>query len=586
MSSYTAVNKTCQSCNNNFTIYPEDFEFYEKMQVPPPDQCPDCRSQSRTCFRNESTLYVRECDFSKKKIISIYSQDKDLTVYDQKVWWSDDWDPMEYGMEYDFSKSFFEQYAELMKRVPRLSIINKQSVNSDYCNYSNSNKDCYLCFASHFNEACMFNWYAWKNMDCVDCRSVIKSELAYQCNFCNNVYGSAFLEYSFDCSECFFGYNLVGCQNCFLSSNLKHKQYYFMNKQLSKEEYYQKVNSLFNGSYSNLLKILDIFQQIKKETIRIPVYQKSCVDCKGADLMYCKGLFDVFDAAYCEDCRYLYPKSTNVYNSMDTNKMGYNRSEWCYMTIGCGGLSNSRFCDSCWDNNDLTYCNLCFSSSNLFGCIGLKSKEYCILNKQYTKEEYLDMTARIIKQMKENNEWGKFFPKYISNFAYNETTAQEYFPLNKEQAQEQGFKWKDPEQRKYPIDIPTDKIPDNIKDTDSSIVGKIIECAHNNKNCNEQCTTAFKIIPKEYEFYKKMNLPIPRLCPNCRHYQRIKQRNPLKLWKRRCMCNGKTSINNVYTNTVEHSHGSDPCPNEFYTSYSPDRPEIVYCEKCYQSEVV
>ena len=41
-----------------------------------------------------------------------------------------------------------------------------------------------------------------------------------------------------------------------------------------------------------------------------------------------------------------------------------------------------------------------------------------------------------------------------------------------------------------------------------------------------------------------------------------------------------------YQNTVEHSHHKGKCPNEFETSYAPDRPEIVYCEQCYQAEVI
>ncbi|KKT22561.1 MAG: hypothetical protein UW08_C0006G0001, partial [Parcubacteria group bacterium GW2011_GWB1_43_8b] len=67
--------------------------------------------------------------------------------------------------------------------------------------------------------------------------------------------------------------------------------------------------------------------------------------------------------------------------------------------------------------------------------------------------------------------------------------------------------------------------------------------------------------------------------------QRLKQRNPLKLWHRHCQCKGKKSENNTYTNTITHQHGDSPCPNEFETSYSPDRPEIVYCEQCYNAEI-
>ena len=116
----------------------------------------------------------------------------------------------------------------------------------------------------------------------------------------------------------------------------------------------------------------------------------------------------------------------------------------------------------------------------------------------------------------------------------------------------------------------------------------------------EQCTQAFRIIPQELDFLRKMNLPLPRLCPNCRHYQRIKQRNPLKLWHRRCQCSGLTSENKVYTNTASHPHHMElppsvgtptakpvgACPNEFETTYAPERPEIVYCEACYLREVV
>src|SRR3989338_2140638 len=186
---------------------------------------------------------------------------------------------------------------------------------------------------------------------------------------------------------------------------------------------------------------------------------------------------------------------------------------------------------------------------------------------------YIDKKGRIYK-------YGEFFPPELSPFRYNETIAQEYFPLTKEQAIEQGYQWKDPEERNITIDLKSEDLPDHIKDVGNDIVNKVIECQHQS-NCNEQCTTAFKIIKPELDFYKKMNLPLPRLCPNCRHYQRLKQRNPLKLWKRQCQCNGTQSDNKIYQKTISHAHSTNHCENEFETTYSPDRKEIVYCEKCY-----
>src|SRR3989338_7109764 len=121
----------------------------------------------------------------------------------------------------------------------------------------------------------------------------------------------------------------------------------------------------------------------------------------------------------------------------------------------------------------------------------------------------------------------------------------------------------------------------------ASMLNEVIRCEHDQK-CNEQCTQAFRIISSELEFYRQMNLPLPRLCPNCRHFQRIKQRNPLRLWHRKCKCAGEASENKVYQNTADHIHHSktEHCQNEFETTYAPERPEIVYCEACYLREVV
>jgi len=197
---------------------------------------------------------------------------------------------------------------------------------------------------------------------------------------------------------------------------------------------------------------------------------------------------------------------------------------------------------------------------------------------------YMDQKGRVYR-------YGEFFPPELSPFAYNETIAQEYFPLTKEEAEAQGYRWRDPDTKNYTITKLPSALPDHIKDVNDSILKETIGCAHAAPpagGCNHQCTTAFKIIPEELQFYRRMNLPLPRLCPNCRHYERLAQRNPLRLWHRQCMCDPSTSSGQAtkYQNTAKHFHGDKPCPNEFETSYSPERPEIVYCEQCYNAEVV
>jgi hypothetical protein len=140
-------------------------EFYEKVSpsfggekymIPPPTLCPDCRQQRRLAFRNERKLYKRKCDATKKEIVSIYSPDKPYTVYHQDYWWSDAWDPLSYGKEFDFSRSAFEQFGELMQVVPRPSLLNSHTENSEYVNYSSYLKNSYLVFDTTQGENLLF----------------------------------------------------------------------------------------------------------------------------------------------------------------------------------------------------------------------------------------------------------------------------------------------------------------------------------------------------------------------------------------------------------------------------------------------
>ena len=160
--------------------------------------------------------------------------------------------------------------------------------------------------------------------------------------------------------------------------------------------------------------------------------------------------------------------------------------------------------------------------------------------------------------------YGEFYPMEFSVFAVNETAAQEYFPMDKATALKQKLSWRDEPTRSYKITMATDQLPDRAIDAGEDLTKAIIACAHGG-TCAQQCTTAFRILVEDLELYKRASLPLPKLCPNCRHYERQAKRNPLKLWPRSCQHEG--------------------CKNTFETSYAPDRPEKVYCIECYQQEV-
>jgi len=561
--------KICQNCKKDFTIEPDDFGFYEKIKVPPPTFCPECRLQRRFAVRNERNLYHRNCGLCKKSIISMYSADKPFPVYCHDCWWGDGWNPMDYAVEYDFSKPFFKQFSFLLSKVPRPNLIESNTKNCNYCNYFADGKDCYLCFGSIEVESCLYG-SPYQSKYCVDTFLTRESEYAYQCIDCEKLSRSMFCQDCTNSLDLIYCFDCKNCQDCIGCVGLRGQKYHIFNKSYSREEYLKEKARLFENTRAGFEKVLNKFNELKvKFSHKFSTILQS-VNVSGDHIVQSKNAHNCFDIKRCEDVRYC----KQIIDAKDVRDANYCEfGEMCYEYIGFWKINNVKFSNTCGDCSACTYSDFCSNSSYLFGAISLRNKSYCILNKQYTKEEYEKMIPKILEHMdsmpykdekRRIYKYGEFFPSELSPFSYNETIAQEYFPLTKEQALEQGYKWKDKENRNYEIDIKAGKIPNDIKEVDDSILGKVIECEHKGK-CNEQCTEAFKIISAELQFYQRMNLSIPHLCPNCRHYERLKQRNPLKLWHRKCMHEG--------------------CSNEFETSYAPDRSEIVYCEKCYQKEV-
>ena len=576
--------KRCVQCKKDFTIESEDFTFYERIQVPPPTWCPDCRQRRRYAWRNERTLYKRSCDLCKKNIISIYSQNKPFKVYCTECWWSDKWDSSSYGRDFDFSTSFFEQWQKLQLEVPRIALLNKNdNVNSEYTHHSGNSKNCYFCFSIFDAEDTLYSTNVYLgNKDCCDCYHIEQgNNLLYECVDTHKSYHCQYCLVIRDCNECLYCYDCRGCTNCFLSTNLRNKSYYIENIPYSKEGYFEKLKEYNLNSASGRKIIYDKFlENLKFKALHRFAFIEKSNDVSGNIIFNSKNTHYAFDATEVEDVKYGIV-CVGVKNSMDSYHYGLGGSELIYETHAMVHSYNILFTHLSYDNSHLTYCDSCHSSENLFGCVGMKRNKYCILNKAYQPEEYKKLKEKIIAHMRETGEYGEFFPPQLSPFGYNETQGQVYMPFKtKEEAINSGWKWED-EATTGTFGKETlrpEAIPDTSDDVQDSILNEVLVCAECNRN--------YKIVPNELNFYRREKIPIPRFCPECRYRKRLVLRPPRKLWHRKCTCAAQKSANGVYNNSVQHFHNQNPCPNEFETSYAPDRPEIVYCEQCYNSEVV
>ncbi|MFA5999680.1 MAG: hypothetical protein WC783_01735 [Candidatus Paceibacterota bacterium] len=590
----SSENRTCQSCKKDFTIEPEDFDFYEKMDVPPPTWCPECRMIRRLAYREDRPLYKDKCDKCGKDIISIFAPESSLYAYCSPCWWGDGWDASTYGKDYDFGKTFFEQFHELQKVVPREATGSKNSTN---CQFSNGNircKNCTLTFDGYESINCYNCQSPVFSRDSLDTDMTFNSDHAYETVNSNGVYNTRFVYFSDECLDSAFLFNCVGCSNCFGCVNLRNQKYQIFNKQYTKEGYRKEIKKWDLSSYEMIQKAKKKFLELYYRTPRKFILITNSTNVIGDDIKNTKNCKTCFATRHgVENCKYVFLCGLLLKDSMDVT-FGGETSELFYEKSGGTESQRCMFSRACNNSHDIRYSDRVFNCSDLFGCVHLKNKKYCILNKQYNKEEYEELVPKIIEQMNTMPyvdkvgrvfKYGEFFPSNFALWAYNETWAHKYFPLSKKEALEKGFNWHDEEDKNYEITIKTEDLPDDIRDVSSEILGEVIECAHKG-NCNQQCTRAFRILPNELQFYKQMNLALPRLCPNCRFSERINIKNPLKLWHRKCMCAGTESENGKYVNTIQHSHGDTPCDNEFETAISDERREIVYCEKCYQAEFI
>ena len=548
---------SCTQCSSAFDILPEDSAFYTQIDVPVPRMCPDCRLQRRLCERNTRSLYYRKCDLSGRQIVSQHHSSQPFPVYGLDEWLSDRWDPLSYGRAFDFSRSFFEQFKELLSAVPHMALFNTPGTmeNSDYNNCTGYLKNCYLLSESDLCEDCEYSNLLKKSKDVVDCSVCYSCEQCYECVDCVDCQT---LRYSQDCKQCADSWFLKDCHNCrdcIGCMNQRNKQYMIANVQYSKDEYERlKDQSALNtrsGIESVAKTCLAFFSTQPHRALLI----ENGENVSGDRIYTSRNAYRCFDVQDVEDCRYCQRISLTCKSCMDFNSWGQ-QSELVYQCSATGDrVYNSKFCSTCITVANAEYCFECIHCSDIFGCVGLKNKKFCIFNVQYSEQEYRALRGKIVAHMKASCEYGEYFPMELCAFAYNETFAPDLFPMTKEDVLARGWRWKDEESTGERYIGKEIVLPDDVAPVKDDLCEQILLCRETKK--------PYRIIKQELAFYRKMDLPVPVLCPDERHRRRVAKRNPYTLLKRAC---GK-------------------CGKQTQTTLTDMRAKIVFCEKCYLDTV-
>lgn len=320
--------------------------------------------------------------------------------------------------------SFIEDFKNLQLETPRLSIINTNSENCGYTNYSTFNRNCYLVSGTHYSEDVFYSGYCVGLTSCMDCLDVEKSELCYECVFIEKCYNCSNSAYLIGCMNCDYCYDITNGQNCFLSTAIQNQSYCILNKQLSKEEYEKQRASLMkNHTPKELWQMVD---DLRTRIPQRPYFQKNCENCMGSDMRNSRNVIFSFGVKNGEDVIYGGTNCNQIKDAVDVDNIAATMSEGLYQAIGVTGSYNLTCCNVNWFSQNCYYSELIFNSHDCFGCISRNHAEYEILNKKYPKEEYFKRVAEIIAELKAENMWG---PMWIdSTYPYEDTISALYYP--------------------------------------------------------------------------------------------------------------------------------------------------------------
>lgn len=512
--------------------------FYEKISpvfqgviqpIPPPSLCPECRLQRRLAFRNQIYVYQRPSSVTGHTIFSRFPAEVPFPVVENTWWYSDAWDACSYGRKTDCSQPFFPQLQALRDVVPHRTLSLHQAENCDYCNNATGIKNCYLVFNTTGTEDSLYCENCTWAKDCIDCTFCPGSELCWDCTRCERCYHLRSSTFCEDCSESAYLTHCYSCKHCFGCINLSHKEFCIFNEQKTEAEYTAFLQSFPSTSWQAHRETVEHCQQLWLNQPRPHSIIHTSEHATGNNILGSKNVTDCFFVEDCEDSRFCFGLYGPVRSCMDFSFFG-KKAELLYEVTQCGiGDSRVLFCMDCWDgNSDLLYCWMCQGCQDCFGCVGLQKKKYCILNVQYTQEEYEALVPQIIATMRKTGEFGEFFPLSFSPFPYNKTVAQTYFPLSQQETEAQGLTWYAQESEDNAKAIDASALPDGHPVSDDSLIVR-----------SEQSGKAFRITEQEIKRYRALSTPLPRTTYDERMEERIRILGGIRLYNRTCAKTGK-----------------------------------------------
>jgi len=588
----------CKHCSDEFALYDIEKDALDKQGFKYPDICAKCRFRMLYSYLNDRHLYHREDSLSGDKVVSIYSADYSWDIVEAQKYkdMMVDGHALKYGRELwnDIMWDFKKLYADFLKPS---RMVYPWLENSEYASHSGWAKNLYLSFCIF--QDCEDIFYSYRILGaCTQMINVVDASESSQ------VYSSRMIESSHDISfssnisdsnTLMFCYNMQSSNNCLFCCNLVNAKYQIWNKQYTKQEY-EKISA----EISEQIKTQDWYKQLeekyreflKENLIEPSLNIQNSEAIAGDNIYYSSNSINSFKWIWNQDCvntiltwNDRLDKQTGLISSIESG-------QHCENVIGCCSfgqqITNLFFMYSATNSTNCYYCMDLADCDECMFSTGLRNKKHCILNKQYSEEQYFEIKEKIITHLKQTWEWGDFLGFDMSLFPYNDTSSYDFWKVNKviypdgrEEIVDVSAKWivtlktddfiseavldlwwKETIDIKWrtrdkEVNVPDDmnimKDVPSIDDISDDILNKALIC--------EKTWRPFRIIPQELEFLRKKWFPIPSTHHEVRIDTLLKQRPVWEL----------------------HVGNCDKCSKDMLSVFSGEIDYRVYCPECYKN---
>ncbi len=301
---------------------------------------------------------------------------------------------------------FYAEFRKLVDSRPHNAIHSRSVENATYGDYLFRSKNIYLSFFLSEAEDCYYCDYLSKCRDCIDCSYVTGSELCYECVDCSGIYEGSFLQDCHNSSQCEFCFDCINCKDCFGCFGLRQQRFCIFNKVYPEDVYRKKVAEFKKNSPQKILQILS--PEFAKHPRLFARLLKGGENSLGDYIYYSKNCFQCFNVRNVENAAYISEMMDQEGSSHECFDCNFGSNlESCYDCHDALGCSNCNFLVSSSFCSDCEYLQYCYNCQNCFGCTYLMNKQYCILNRQFTREEYVLALAKIKGALKKAGTYGK-----------------------------------------------------------------------------------------------------------------------------------------------------------------------------------